>query len=193
MGAKRRGSTTLSIAAMGRRAPALGITQDDHDTTLENGVFWYRYCNTFGFADSSNVWLNDCDVLEPHSGKRVSWFVDRGVGLCPLPSFLQQMHLRPYNVHLRLEKHSFARACDASSFSLHMSFPSFSATTYVPVRVLPLHTNECTDRRVALVSSSQSPHHHLIPPVRPLPLVCFSLLGHCPAAAVGCFNVKLRD
>eukprot|EP00802_Teleaulax_amphioxeia_P014457 Tamp_14522.p4 GENE.Tamp_14522~~Tamp_14522.p4 ORF type:complete len:110 (+),score=13.10 Tamp_14522:908-1237(+) len=67
MGAKRRGSTTLSVAAMGRRAAVLDKTQDERDTTLENGVYWYRYFNTFGFADTPEVWLNDCDVEAPQS------------------------------------------------------------------------------------------------------------------------------
>jgi hypothetical protein len=28
---------------------------DEHDTTLENGVYWYRYWNAFGFSDAPQV------------------------------------------------------------------------------------------------------------------------------------------
>ena len=39
-----------------------------------------RHMNTVGFADSKAIWLNDCDVAEPLSDKRLSWFVDEGWG-----------------------------------------------------------------------------------------------------------------
>ena len=81
MGAKRRGSSSLAVAAMGRRSVVLDKTTDERDTTLENGVYWYRYWNTFGFADTDEVWLNDCDVVDREGGnKRVSWFVDQRIG-----------------------------------------------------------------------------------------------------------------
>jgi hypothetical protein len=61
------------------------------DTTLENGVYWYRHFNAFGFADTGEVWLNDCDVAYPKSAKRVSWFVDQNIG----PTYTLNPSLNP--------------------------------------------------------------------------------------------------
>ena len=81
VGAKRRGSSSLAVAAMGRRSLVFEQTQDERSTTLDNGVFWYRYWNSFGFADADDVWLNDCDVNDLQTGhRRLSWFVDQGWG-----------------------------------------------------------------------------------------------------------------
>ena len=58
---------------------------------MENGVYWYRHFNAFGFADTGEVWLNDCDVAYPKSAKRVSWFVDQNIG----PTYTLNPSLNP--------------------------------------------------------------------------------------------------
>mmetsp|Transcript_18857 Transcript_18857/g.61900 ORF Transcript_18857/g.61900 Transcript_18857/m.61900 type:complete len:118 (+) Transcript_18857:502-855(+) len=79
VGARFQNSSKLALAAMGRRSIVLD-TDNDGSVVFENGVYWYLTEFSFGFSDSDFVELMDCDVAEPESPKRLSWFIDLGWG-----------------------------------------------------------------------------------------------------------------
>lgn len=91
MGARRRNSSSIAVAAMGRRSVALAETETTQEAHYENGVYFYRFWNTVGFSDTPDISLNDCDVAQPDNEKKVSWFVDT------FPGYRAGTHMGLYN------------------------------------------------------------------------------------------------
>ena len=55
--------------------------------------------HTIGFSDTPNVDLDDCDVAEPDNEKKLSWFLDCGLG-----GYRAGVHLDLYDRDCRWEK-----------------------------------------------------------------------------------------
>jgi len=73
VGARRTGSKTLALAAMGNSEVVTSRTRDDA-TNLHNDVYWY--CNpskSIGFAPQSHVTLGCADTTDQRCTKRLSW------------------------------------------------------------------------------------------------------------------------
>eukprot|EP00761_Pharyngomonas_kirbyi_P010717 gb/GECH01010739.1/.p1 GENE.gb/GECH01010739.1/~~gb/GECH01010739.1/.p1 ORF type:complete len:645 (+),score=160.80 gb/GECH01010739.1/:1-1935(+) len=69
--AKHKNSVKLALCAMGRIDV---VTQEtfEHETLLENGVYWYNWPNhAFGFSSTSNINLGSADLAE--GTHKLSW------------------------------------------------------------------------------------------------------------------------
>lgn len=75
VGARRAGSQTLEVAAMGN-VDVLTAERDDDSVIEHNGAYWYCWREkAFGFAPDPDVWLNQwgLDASNVNGDKRLSW------------------------------------------------------------------------------------------------------------------------
>lgn len=73
IGARRRGSGILALAAMGLKE-VICAERDDASTQCQNGVFWYCYSrHSVGFAPTALVRLNRVDDSAESGHLRLSW------------------------------------------------------------------------------------------------------------------------
>jgi len=74
VGARKRGSNTLELVAMGTTESVLQPTVDN-ETNFHNGLFWYfNEKKSFGFAESAKVTLSVADSMS--GNKRLSWHLE---------------------------------------------------------------------------------------------------------------------
>jgi len=72
MGAKKKDSDALEVAAMGLVNDVTRWTESEEQAVPHNGAFWYCVAGkSLGFADSATIRLNRADNLG--GGNRLSW------------------------------------------------------------------------------------------------------------------------